>query len=178
MLKINSNKIKLILFTFTTYLFCLNSIYASPLVGDMAEYEVTHFKNNQTIKEKYSTKIEIIEYKKDFEVFTLQVTNFKNTQESSQVELGPDEILSEQQLSDLLVACGTDQAPGTRREKISVRAGNFDSCHSDNFEEEGKLIGSTNFGLVPFGVIKQTELLSDGEKIQVELIKFYKAPSF
>lgn len=70
------------------------------------------------------------------------------------------EIQTKAQILELLSKC---EAQGGKKEKLSVAAGVFETCHLRDNKNEIWL------GDVPFNVVKQVEFDQDGNRIEIEL---------
>lgn len=139
---------------------------ATPAVGDRAVFAMTFTKGSQSLTGKVS--YELTAQDKSTDSWTQVVTKDFNGQKQTQVEsVKTSDLLDDATINYLLMNC---QARGGKLEKISVPAGDFDTCALPISNNEGA--GTFWVAKVPFGCAKWTTLRKDGINVTALLEQY------
>lgn len=145
-----SNKLILVLFAMMSV-----SAFAGPKVGDSASYVGTLNGAPATMTTSITS---FNPATSKFLVTTLVIISGQTQTEVD--EQDPTEIMSDEMTGPILANC---TQYGGVLETITVVAGTFDTC---------KLQGNMNFGMVPFGLVRGTDMQSSDGVINLELSSF------
>ena len=145
------------------------SAFATPKVGDFAEYDAVFGLNGQTMNA--NIKIEITKFDESAKKYTKKQTvrmDSNPTDQSSEEVLSPEEMITDAVIDQVLANCA---GQGGALQTITVPAGQFNTCALpvNNAEEEGTVWVAK----VPFGMVQlSTKVKSDGRTITAALKSF------
>jgi translation initiation factor RLI1 len=127
---------------------------AAPKVGDSATLD--GFLNTGNGKVKVTTAQSITEYNVNTDVYTVkQFQAIGNDTETTEVQAGPDEIMSEELAANIVEICESNGLG--KKEKVKVAAGTFNTCRVST--DDGSVLW---IAAVPFGIVKLTTAIPTG----------------
>jgi hypothetical protein len=146
--------------TFATLLFAA-TVQATPAVGDYSNFNLTLSQNGATYNGSY--EVSLTAKTPTGYVLSSVISITGQPAERAQESVATDDLLSDATIASALGNCA---AYGGQAEQLVVAAGTFATCAIPN--EEGKVW----IAKVPFGIVKQTQLQSDGSNLTLELKNF------
>lgn len=151
-------------FSFVFVTFGASLAMAYPAINDKAEYQAK-YSGAAGGSIDYTQRLEITAFDASKNEFTVKsVQEMNGASQAADQQLTADQIPTEQQVRELLAQCA---ASGGTPEQVTVPAGTFESCSMPEANN-----GRAWIAAVPFGFVKLIAIDSDGNRNELQLVKF------